>query len=353
MNGRHLVLPRTTLAATALALVVWLGGQLGSQTAQSLTVVSRDGRRSLAVSTLNDQEFAGLDEIAATFQLTVREEAGAITVSYKGRTIVLSVEQTIASVAGRMISLPARPVRAGGRLLVPVDFIGRAVAGIYDQRIDVRRTARLVIVGDLRVPRVNLTTESLPNGTRLTIDTAPATTSTLSQEGDHLTLRFDADALDVTMPSVQPQAFLQGLRRVDAVTLAVDLGPRYGSYRSSTETLDTRTRLTLELLPAPAPADTAASPTTAPVTPPPTPPVDLPAFGRPPSAIRTVSSTACLSKSTFFTPATFRSWARMGSAQLAQSAPVIEYTWVRSAAASAGRARTRAATRRGRSMNSV
>ena len=43
-----------------------------------------------------------------------------------------------------------------------------------------------------------------------------------------------------------------------------------------------------------------------------------------PSAIRTVSSTVCLSNSTFLTPRIFLSSARIASAQLAQSVPCTE-----------------------------
>ena len=104
-----------------------LAGRLAGQGATpSLTLLTRDGRRTLALSVQSDQEFVALDDLAAAFQLAVRDESGAVSVSYKGRTIVLTPDQTIASVAGRMISLPARPVRSGGRLLVPVDFVSRA-----------------------------------------------------------------------------------------------------------------------------------------------------------------------------------------------------------------------------------
>src|SRR5215218_9939821 len=211
------------LAASVLLLASRLAGQ---GPAPALTLLAREGQRNLAISVVGDQEFVAVDDLAAAFQLAVREEAGAVSVSYKGRTIVLTPDQTIASVAGRMISLPTRPVRSGGRLLVPVDFVSRAVAPIYDARIDVRRASHLVIVGDLRVPRVAVTIESLPAGMRLTIDASPQAPSTVTRDGDHLTIKFDADALDTTLPVVSPQPFVQALRRVDPVTLAVDLGPR-------------------------------------------------------------------------------------------------------------------------------
>jgi N-acetylmuramoyl-L-alanine amidase len=277
------------LAASVLMLASRLAGQ---GAAPGLTLLTRDGPRPLAISVVSDQEFVALDELAAAFQLAVREEPGAVSVSYKGKTIVLTPDQTIASVAGRMISLPTRPVRSGGRLLVPIDFLSRAVGPIYDARIEVRRASHLVVVGDLRVPRVAIAIESLPVGMRLTIDASPQATSTLTRDGDQLLIKFDADALDTTLPAPAPQPFLQGLRRVDAVTLAVDLGPRAVIYRSSNQVIDTTARLSIELLP-PA-TETAATPAPVPAAPaPPAPPVlpaaDPPAFGQPTSAIRTVT----------------------------------------------------------------
>src|SRR5262245_2283234 len=123
------------LSLTAAGLLLVVAVTLSSQPAQpsALTLLSRDGRRQLAISLVGDQEFVSLDDLASTFQLTVHQESfGAITVSYKGRTIILTPEQSLASVAGRLISLPAPPSRGPstgsgqvGRWLVPVEFISR------------------------------------------------------------------------------------------------------------------------------------------------------------------------------------------------------------------------------------
>ena len=59
------------------------------------------------------------EDLAATFQLAVREDAlGALTISYKDKTIVLT-NQALASVGGRLVSLPAPAARSGRRWLVP------------------------------------------------------------------------------------------------------------------------------------------------------------------------------------------------------------------------------------------
>src|SRR5688572_31880095 len=79
------------------------------------TVFSRDGRRPLPARTINSQEMFALDDLAALFDLSVREDtaAGGITVTANAQTIVLSPGQGLASVGGRLVSLPAPPVREG------------------------------------------------------------------------------------------------------------------------------------------------------------------------------------------------------------------------------------------------
>src|SRR5205085_5098407 len=125
----------------------------GQNTAASLTVLAREGRRTMPLTATGDQEMVALDDLASTFQLAVREEAGAITVSYKGRTIIVTPDQPLASVSGRLISLSAPVSRVANRWLVPLDFISRALALIFDARLDLRRPSRLLVVGDLLVPR--------------------------------------------------------------------------------------------------------------------------------------------------------------------------------------------------------
>src|SRR5207247_2541077 len=133
------------------------------------------------------------------------------------------------------------PTRNGRRWLVPVELISRALATIYDVRLDLRKPSHLLIVGDVRVPRVLIRYELLGAAARLTIDTTPRATASVVQESDKLSIKFDADALDVALPPIQPQGLVQGIRVADAVTLAVDLGPRFAAFRASSQPLDTST----------------------------------------------------------------------------------------------------------------
>jgi N-acetylmuramoyl-L-alanine amidase len=282
-------------AAVTAAFLIALAAALSSQTAAppSLTVLSRDGRRAIPLAPVADQEFVALDDLASAFQLTVHEESlGAVTVSYKGKTIVLTTDQALASVSGRLVSLPAPPSRTGRRWLVPVEFISRALSLIYDTRLDLRKPSHLLVVGDLRVPRITIRYDPLGPAGRLTIDATPRATGTVTQEAEHLTIKFDADALDLPSPPLPPPAtpgLLLGVRSVDATTIAVDLGPRFAGFRATSQPVDTTARLVIDLVTAQTDAP-ATPPAGAGAAAPPPPPADLPpSFGQAASGFHTIA----------------------------------------------------------------
>lgn len=282
------------IAATLLTLAFGLAVLIGQTGSPTLTLLGREGRRTMPIATISDQEFVALDDLASTFQLNVQESLGAITVTYKGRTIVLTPEQSLASVAGRLISLPAAPSKQGRRWLVPVEFISRALAPIYDSKLELRKPSRLLIIGDFRVPRLAVRYDAVGAAGRLTIDATPRAATTVSQDGDHITVRFDADALDTPAPLFQPPTppgLVQALRVIEPSTLVVDLVQRFGGFKSSTLSVGSTGRLVLDL--APTPTETTPAPTTGapnpPATPSPAAPPDLPALMNPVASIRTIA----------------------------------------------------------------
>jgi N-acetylmuramoyl-L-alanine amidase len=269
--------PRTAVAVLA-ALAVAVTSALIAQSTQ-LTVLSRDGRRALAITPVGDQEFVALDDLAAMFQLSVREDGlGAITATYKGRTIVLTPDQPLASISGRLVTLPAPPRRsASRRWLVPVDFI-RALTLVYDTKLELRKPSHLVVVGDLRVPRVQVQYDPSTTYGRLTIDATPRVNSTITREGDHLAVKFDADAIELVAANLQfpAQGLVQSVRVSDPTTLAFDLGPRFGTYKASSTPGDTSARLVIDVS-AQAPETATTQPPTPPA--PPTAATPLPDLG--------------------------------------------------------------------------
>lgn len=206
-----------------------------------------------------------LDDLAAVFQLSVREDtlAGGITVGYKGRTIVLTDRQGLASIDGRLVSLPAPIARAGSSWVVPIEFISRALALVYDTRLDLRISSHLLVVGDLRVPRVSVRVEAAENRARLLFDITPATAHAVTHEADRLVVRFEADALDVSLPAGGVQDPVRDVHGLDTNSIAIDLGPRFQSFHASDQPSDGNiTRLVVEVLSSA--NETAASTTVAP-----------------------------------------------------------------------------------------
>ncbi|MBK5299234.1 MAG: N-acetylmuramoyl-L-alanine amidase [Vicinamibacteria bacterium] len=252
-------------ALTVVLLAATLSGKAAPAT--PLRLVSADGTRPIPTVVVGDTELVSVDDLAAIFGVLVREDAlaRAITVAYKGRTIVVSQDQALASIAGRLVSLPAAPARIGGRWHLPVEFIGRALSVIYDVPLELRKASRLVIRGRMRVPRVVVRHEVAGNQARVTLDVAPPTPHQVSQDGSRLLVRFDADLLDATLPGAQSQWFVQNIS-VEQTTVVVDVGPRFASFRASDVSAGADTsRIVVDLfaaadqtampgVPAPAPA---------------------------------------------------------------------------------------------------
>jgi N-acetylmuramoyl-L-alanine amidase len=225
-------------AACLAALFSLIIGTLAAQapaTAAPYTVVSRDGRRPLAARVMAGQEMFALDDLAALFNVTVREDAaaGGLTVTAGTQTIVLSQGQSLASVSGRLISLPAPPVRDGRAWYVPVDFVPRALGPALGSRVELRKPSRLILLGDIRAPRIVGRIEPLGTAARITLDVAPATPHTTAQEGSRLLVRFDADMLDASLPATTAPDLVANVRPEGPASLAIDLGPRFATFRAT------------------------------------------------------------------------------------------------------------------------
>lgn len=272
----------------ALLLVSWLHAQ-GTAPGAPLTLVSREGRRPIATTMVNGQELIALDDVAALFKVAVREDtlAGGITLTYQGRTLVLSADRPMASVSGRVVALPVPPVRSGNRWLVPVEFLPRGLAPLLDARIDLRRPSRLLIVGDVTVPRVTARIDAAGPPTRATVEIAPATPVRVTREGNRVVARIEADALDLGFPG-EGAGLIDGFRPGDQpTTVFIVLGDRAGTARFTPADAGGITRIAIEVA-TPAGSDAAAAATPPPA---PTPPPDAappPLLSVPRSVLQTI-----------------------------------------------------------------
>ena len=264
----------STIALSLLLLAALLraqGAPPAAAPALPLMLISRDARRPVPTTIVGGQELVALDDIATLLGVSLREDtaAGGITVTYRTRSIALSADQAMASVAGRVVALPSPVRRNGRRWLVPLEFVTRAVAPIYDQKIDLRRASRLLIVGDLRVPRVVGRIDATGPPTRATIEITPPAGVTSSVEAGRILLRLDVEALDMAL-QLGSAGLIDQIRAGDQPnTLAIFLNSRSGTPRVVTSSTADLTRVVIDVpapnapLDLPAPSTSVAAPAAA------------------------------------------------------------------------------------------
>ena len=278
------------LLVAATAALLWAQA---APRAGGVTVITKDLRQNVPLRQVEGQDVVALDDLATLFQLQVREDplAGGITVSRRGRTLVMS-SQGLVSSGGRLVSLASPPVKSGKQWFVPVDFVGRALPLVLDVRAEFRRSSRTLIIGDLVVPRVVARVETAGPNARVTVDISPRADHTIVQEPGRLLLRFTADAVDAELTPAAAGDLLAGVKVNDTPpALQIDLGPRFASFRASDVPVDaSSTRVVIDLLPAggATTSSAAAAPGLAgqPPAQPEAPPVSL--FEGPVSGVRTI-----------------------------------------------------------------
>jgi len=244
------VTARTRSALVLLVCIAFAAPQQAQDTAPApLTLVSKDGRRALPTTNSGGRETIALDDIASLFQVSVREDslAGGFTITYRGKTIVASADRPTVSVDGVLVTLPSSITRSGRRWLVPIEFLPRALGPIYDQRITLRLASRLLLVGDMRVPRVSARVESAGPPTRAAIVITPATPVAVVTEAGRVVLRVEADAVEPMFP-LTATGLIDGVRIGDQPNVVVvALSRQAGAARTAIATADNATRVVMEV----------------------------------------------------------------------------------------------------------
>jgi N-acetylmuramoyl-L-alanine amidase len=262
--------PATLAARLRFAVVCALLGAgvfaagLGSQTqANTYTIYTPEGRRALPFRTAGGVELVPLETLTSIFKITMAEDSlvGGLTLRGPGQTILLIPGQSFASIGpGRIVSLPAPTQRDRGSWEVPLDLIRQALGPALGLPVDVRRERRVILVGDVRLPRITARIETAGPNRRVLLDVQPPAPHTVARTGNRLIVRFDAVALDFTPATGLPQDFVSAIRP-EGTSIVLTLGPSATSFRLDGST---PSRVAIELVapppPPPPPAPDAARP---------------------------------------------------------------------------------------------
>jgi N-acetylmuramoyl-L-alanine amidase len=215
-------------------------------------------------------ETFALDQLAAPFGLTFTEDRaanGLVINTRKGRIVAIP-DQSFIQVAGRgVVGLDAPIRRERNSWIAPLDFLVKGLGPAIGEPVVIRRSSKIILVGDVRLPQVGGKVEKTAGGARVLLTVQPATPHRVTRDGNKLTVRFDAVALDMT-PLTGFLSEFASAARVDGPSLVIDLGPSAATFKVD----DTPEGATIELLPP------------APVAPPPPPPASAAANQPPPQA---------------------------------------------------------------------
>jgi N-acetylmuramoyl-L-alanine amidase len=238
--------------------LVWLatGSGRGQTPDDPLTLVTRQDRQPLPTVRVDGRRMVAISQLAGPFDLTIADvpQPGRLTLMRDDRIIVLTANEGLVSVAGQVVALPSPPLERNGEWYVPIDFIGRALALVQDEPVELRARSGLVLLGAVRVPQVVARYERAGPQSRVRLLITPATEHAIEQDANRLLVTFDADALDLALRDVRPDRLVSDIRGVDgAPALAIDLREAFGSFAATTEpALGGAVEVIIDLRPRPA-----------------------------------------------------------------------------------------------------
>ena len=248
-----LPLAASIAVSTSIAVAVLYGQN-------SYALYTPEGKLNLVVRSGSPETFA-LEQLAAPFGLTFTEDRvanGLVITTRKGR-IVAVPGQSFIQVAGRgVVGLDAPIRRERNSWVAPIDFLVKGLGPAIGEPVVIRRSSKIILVGNVRLPQVGGRVEKTPGGARVVLTVEPATPHRVSRDGSKLTVRFDAVALDMT-PLTGFIPDFASAARVAGQSLIIDLGPSVATFTVN----NTPDGASIDLLlPAPvAPPTPAATPT--------------------------------------------------------------------------------------------
>jgi N-acetylmuramoyl-L-alanine amidase len=230
------------------ALVSWAGLALTAST--PVTVVTETARRQvMPVTSRGDAELLPIDQVIAGLGVTLLSDAagGAATLTFQKREVGLYNKRSLASVQGDLRLLSSPVVFDAGHWLVPVDSIARLLAPLLDAKVEWRASSRVLLVGNVAIPRVTVTTFVTGDAARVVLEASEKVPFRVEQQEGRVTVSILRDLLDVPFQQqrlaggiVEAVQFVGGKENLFAITL----GRRFQQMKAVEQ--EGPTRLVLE-----------------------------------------------------------------------------------------------------------
>jgi N-acetylmuramoyl-L-alanine amidase len=257
------VLIATLSLALPLALLAVLPPPLGAS-GEKLVLLSEGGRRELSSTVRGTAELVPIAQVVSGMGVTLAPDPRglSLTLTAQGREVVLYDRKSLASVGGDLRLLSAPVVGEEGRWLVPVDSLPRLLQPLLGKRVEWRPATRVLVVGDVAPPRIEVTTVVAGDSVRVVLESSESVPFRVHQEEKRVTVSIVRDLVEVrhagerlTGGIVESVQFLGGRENV----FAIGLGRRFLQLKS-TEEQGPPARLVLEFQAQPLPTAALPSP---------------------------------------------------------------------------------------------
>ena len=253
--SRSLRLAIFGLLAIAVAALSHLNQVLLGQST-NYTIYYPDGRRTIPVRSSGATETVALEQLAPVFGLTFTEDrlAGGLVIGTRGQRIIAVPGQSFIQVAGKVVGLDGPIQRERNSWVAPIDILAKGLGPAVGDAVVMRKASRLILVGNVKVPQVGGRVEKTATGARIVLTVQPMVPHRVTRDGNKLTVRFEATALD-PQPITGFISDFASAAKIDGLSVIFDLGAAAATFKAE----DDRESVTVDLLPP------------APVAPPPPP----------------------------------------------------------------------------------
>jgi N-acetylmuramoyl-L-alanine amidase len=166
---------------------------------ERLILLQEGQRREILTVQRGGVELAPLTTVIQGLGITLVNDltSGTATLSCMGREVTIYNRKSLASVGGDLRLLTAPVVYEEQRWLAPLDSLPRIIEPLLNQRVVWRPAARMLIVGNVRVPRLSVSTTMTEDAVRVVIEASEKVPFRLAQTEGKVLVTVPRDTLDV------------------------------------------------------------------------------------------------------------------------------------------------------------
>ena len=186
-----------------MAAIVAVGAATAASAAAPVVLLTEGQRRELLPVARGDAELVALDQVVAGLGISVTSDVagGAVTLSHLKHEVNLYNRKSLAAVDGDLRLLSSPVLLEDGRWLVPLDAIPRLLGPLLGRRAEWRAASRVLLVGNVRVPRVGVATYQSADVARVVFEASEKVPFRVEQEAGRVTVTEARDLVDVSSNS--------------------------------------------------------------------------------------------------------------------------------------------------------